>query len=88
MVQGLLILTAVLTVVLMFNFFAIRLHKIPAHKGKKLRKIFLIVYGISMISVGVAFIFLEENAILGWCYILIGIGFPMANGIASRNKNL
>lgn len=88
MLKGLLILTAILTVLLVFNFFAIRFYKIPEQKQKRIRKIFLIVYGILMIFVGLAFIFLEENSLLGWCYILIGIGFPIANGMDNRIKKL
>lgn len=88
MLKGLLILTAMLTVLMGFNFFAIKLHKAPMRKQKRLRKSFLIAYGLLMTFIGVAFILLDGKILTGWFYILIGIGFPIANLLEYRKKGL
>lgn len=41
-----------------------------------------------MTFIGVAFILLDGKLLTGWFYILIGIGFPIANLLEYRKKGL
>ena len=86
MAQGLLILALVLTVVLAFNFFAIKAFKLPDAKRKKYRQIALVVYGFLMLSIGLIFLKSGENPFSGWFYVLYGIGFPAVSWMEYRNK--
>ena len=86
MAQGLLILALVLTVVLVFNFFAIKAFKLQGAKREKYRQIFLVVYGFLMLCIGVIFLKSGENPFSGWFYVLYGIGFPAVSWMEYRNK--
>ena len=86
MANGLLILALVLTVVLVFNFFAIKAFKLPDSKRKKYRQIALVVYGFLMLCIGVIFLKSGENSFSGWFYVLFGIGFPAVSWMEYRNK--
>jgi len=86
MAQGLLILALVLTVVLVFNFFAIKAFKLQGAKREKYRQIFLVVYGFLMLCIGVIFLKSGENSFSGWFYVLFGIGFPAVSWMEYRNK--
>lgn len=86
MAQGLLILALVLTVVLVFNFLAIKAFKLQGAKRKKYRQIFLVVYGFLMLCIGVIFLKSGENPFSGWFYVLFGIGFPAVSWMEYRNK--
>ncbi len=86
MLHGLFILASVLTVVLVFNFFAIKAFKLPAAKRKKYRQIALVVYGFLMLCIGVIFLKSGENPLSGWFYVLFGIGFPVVSWMEYRTK--
>ena len=86
MPHGLFILASVLTVVLVFNFFAIKAFKLPAAKRKKYRQIALVFYGFLMLCIGVIFLKSGENPLSGWFYLLFGIGFPVVSWMEYRTK--
>ena len=88
MVSGLLILAITLLVLLALNYFTIRVFKLPEHKRERLRKIYLFIYGILMFFCGVVILIIDENPHVGWLYVLIGVGYPIANGMDNRKKNL
>ena len=89
MLKGLLILAATLILLLALNYISIHVFKLPAHKRERVRTIFLISYGILMSVLGIAMLINDENPpILGWSYILIGLGFPIANWIDNQKKTL
>ena len=86
MLHGLFILASVLTVVLVFNFFAIKAFKLPAAKRKKYRQIALVFYGFLMLCIGVIILKSGENPLSGWFYVLFGIGFPVVSWMEYRTK--
>ena len=88
MITALRILAVTFLVLFALNYFSIRFFKLQQDARKKFRKIALIIYGVLMTLCGIAMLIVDENLLLGWFYILLGISFPIVNWIEYRKKNL
>ena len=88
MLNGLLILTITLLVLLAINYFTIRVFKLSELKRERLRKISVRIYVVFLIFLGVLNLIEEKSLFIGWGHILFGIGFLFADRYDRKRKNL
>lgn len=69
------------------KLFTIRVFKLSDLKRERLRKISVRIYVVFLIFLGILNL-VEENNLLGWGHILIGIGFLFADQYGRKRKNL
>ena len=88
MVNGVLILVATFLALLALNYFSIRAFKLSKHKRERLRDIWLIIYVLFTVLLGLIIVVVEENALIGWGQIVIGVAFFFADKYDRKRKNL
>lgn len=88
MVNGVLILVATFLALLALNYFSICAFKLPKHKRERLRDIWLIIYVLFTVLLGLINLVVEENALIGWGQIVIGVAFFFADKYERKRKNL
>ena len=88
MIDELLILAVTFLALLALNYVSIRAFKLPKQKRERLRKISIIIYALFTVFLGLFNVVVEENALIGWGQIVIGVAFFFADKYDRKRKNL
>ena len=88
MIDGLLILAVTFLALITLNYISIRAFKLPKQKRERFRKISLIIYVLFTVFIGLFNVVIEENALIGWGQIVIGVAFFFADKYDRKRKNL
>lgn len=88
MIDGLLILAVTYLALIALNYISIRAFKLPKQKRERLRKISLIIYVLFNVFLGLFNVVIEENALIGWGQIVIGVAFFFADKYDRKRKIL